>query len=284
MQKSQATFDVIKVLKEVAGEFLPELFQRVRTELGELGARNLRLLDYVFVRYYYQKDEMGGRWYDPYHVAYSTLFAVKLVQAREASPLIVPGIILHDIGYYSPLVDKENWASKNNRIIHMQEGSGMAAEILITNGGFDASEVGAIVGMVVSHDNGYLGITTKDPDRLALRDADRIWVMHPLSFYKDWSSKHQKGEELSLLDLFRSRLISFYGPEEVYSVEWGRVANPDKEDVSQSPPSTNLAKEWRDRQFAAHWQEIQQNILSSREVFQKHIEEHIRAELAAGRG
>jgi len=45
MQKSELTFDVIEVLKEAAGKFLPALVQKVRETLEP---RDLKLFDYVF--------------------------------------------------------------------------------------------------------------------------------------------------------------------------------------------------------------------------------------------
>lgn len=262
---------MLDVLKETAEKFNPQLINEVRNKIGESSQKYLSLFDHVFELFYSEKD-FSGRWYDAYHVAYSTLFAVESVKAREASPLVVAAIILHDIGYHSLLVDKENWASKNSRIIHMQEGAGMAAEILVMNGGFTASDVGAIVGMVASHDNGYLDIPTNEADRLALRDADRVWVMHPLSFYKDWFSKRKRGKNLSLLDLFQSRLVSFYGSEEIYPSKWGKAKNPDREDTAQSPPFTKLAKDWRNKQFRSRFREIQKNIITDLNTFRKEAE------------
>lgn len=275
--------ELLAVLKESAEKFKPQIIGNAREEIRKTLPGYLPLFDRVF-RDFYLGTDSGGRWYDPYHVAYSTLFAVKLVKNGEASPLVVPAVILHDIGYHSQFVDKVNWSSKNSRIIHMQEGAGMAAKILSVGGRFSASEIGAIVGMVASHDNGYLGIAEANADRLAVRDADRIWVMHPLSFYKDWLSKKAKGEDLSPLDLFQSRLTSFYGPLEPYPRKWGKTENSDKEDAVQLPPFTKLAKKWRDRQFMARFCEIQDTITLDAETFRKAIEKHIRAELEVGRG
>jgi len=39
--------------------------------------------------------------------------------------------------------------------------------------------------MKLSTDNPYLGIEIEGKDRLGLRDCDRVWVMHLLSFYKE---------------------------------------------------------------------------------------------------
>ncbi len=276
---------VLDILKEVAEKQKSQFYKNVKNKIifgNPDWIRVNHLFHDVFEQYY--REAVLGRWYDPCHVCYSTLFAINLIERGEASKLVVPAIIMHDLGYYSSLVDKENWSSLNARIIHMQEGAALAAKILAVEDEFDFDEVERIVGMVASHDNKYLGIPTNDPDRLALRDADRAWVMHPLSFYKDWASKFGKGEDLSALDLFQSRLTSFYGSGEVYPQEWGKTERPDKEDMAQSPPTTKLAKEWRDRQFAARFYEIRNQISRDPETFRKAIEDNIRAELAVGRG
>lgn len=278
--------ELLAVLKELAEKFKPQIIDNAKKAIDATHRDALPLFDYVF-RVYYSKTDSGGRWYDPYHVAYSVIFAAELVNALEVSSLIIPSIILHDIGYHSPWVDKEAWSSKNSRIIHMQEGAALAIEILSKSGGqYTDTMLGEIVGMVASHDNSYLGIVTSDPHRLALRDCDRAWVMHPLSFYKDWIV--QRGREggffLSDLFLFQSRLTSFYGPEEPYPPKWGPKGWFDFEDMIQPPPFTELAEQWRDRQFAARFQEIQNNISQDANIFRRAIEDHIRAELAAGRG
>jgi len=265
--------ELLDILKDLAESFGPEITNKARSRVKRSSPENLRLFDYVFGSYY--QSIISERWYHPYHVAYSTLFAVELVELKEASSLVVAAIILHDIGYYSPLVDKENWTSRNSRIIHMQEGAGMAAEILSEITVFKAKEIGKIVGMVASHDNGYIGISTTDRDRLALRDADRIWVMHPLSFYKDWLSKKSKGEKITLADLIRSRRVSFYQES---------APDADAEDKISFSPFTCLAREWRDRQFNQRLAEVQNNITASPGELRRAIEGNIKSELAFGRG
>ena len=252
---------MLDVLKELAEKFQPELFQRVRKELEP---RESRLLDDVFETYY-QKEKSRSRWYDPYHVLSSTIFAVHLRESDEpVSPLIVPAIILHDIGYIVlPDEAKEKWNVAQNRILHMQEGAAIAAKSLAQIDLYNPFEIGIIVEMVATHDNGYLGIKTRDQDCLALRDADRIWVMHLISFYKDWISKRREKEDFSLQDLISQREISFY-----------------KEEI----PFTNLAKQWIDRQLQIRGQEIQDSICHNENIFREYAESHIQSEIVAGRG
>lgn len=256
MRKTELTFDLINILKEIVDKFQPELLKQV---VNTLNSRESRLLNAVFRDYYYQGE---GRWYDPYHILVSTNFAVKCKEVPEqVSSLIVPAIILHDIGYFA-LADKESWDAPQSRIIHMQEGTALAAKILVEVGGYSAKDIGIIVGMIATHDNPYLGILITDLDRLALRDADRMWVMHFLSFYKDWISKRKKQESFSLTDLYELQMNSFYEKE---------------------VPYTCLAGCWRDRQFAIRHQEIKKDIIKNETIFWNYAEEHLRTELKAGR-
>ncbi|MFH1575489.1 MAG: hypothetical protein ABIB55_00920, partial [Candidatus Nealsonbacteria bacterium] len=252
--------DFLTVLKELAEKFQPELSQRVRKVLD---LRELRLLEDVFETYY-QKEESTSRWYDPYHVLFSTLFAVHLTKTNESvSPLIVPAIILHDIGYIAiPNESKEGWNSTQSRILHMQKGAAIAAKVLAQIGFYNSFEIGIIVEMVATHDNGYLGIKTQDFDYLALRDADRVWVMHLISFYKDWISKGS----IPLLELLRSRRVSFYQEP---------ALDADNEDRISLPPFTNLAREWRDRQFNDRRKEVEADIVRNPQVFREYLEKHI---------
>lgn len=253
---------MLGVLKELAEKFQPQLFQQVKQEIG---TRDFRLLEEVF-KTCYEKGKNTSRWYDPYHVLFSTLFAVCLTKkAKESvSPLIVPAIILHDVGYtVLPAEARENWNAAQNRILHMQAGASIAANTLARIGLYSPLETGAIVGMVATHDNGYLGIKNHDLDCLALRDADRVWVMHPISFYKDWKSERREEGTLSLKDLISRREESFY-----------------RKDV----PLTDLAKKWRDRQFQARRQEVKSGIYRNEGRFRRYVVNYIQSEITAGFG
>lgn len=163
-----------------------------------------------------------SRWYDPYHILFSTGFALKLVEAIHQKNdnydislklkdddgndiihdirLIVPAILLHDVGYYA-VADKSLWSGAKSRITHMQEGTAKAAYIIAKNvpndgnDAFEPDEIQEIIGMIAVHDNPYVKEIElplgHNPLRLAMRDCDRVWVMHFLSFYKDWLSKEK---------------------------------------------------------------------------------------------
>ena len=171
-----------------------------------------------------------SRWYDPYHTLFSTGFALRLIGAESGRvrdiELILPAILLHDIGYYA-VQDKTQWSGRNSRIIHMQEGAARAAGVLcecakgfgpeeierIGGRDFGPEAIERIVGMIAVHDNPYLGIPIgDDPLRQALRDCDRVWVMHALSFYKDWvhKAKDYPGDS-GIADFLCDRAVQFYG-------------------------------------------------------------------------
>lgn len=254
---------MIEVLKELAAKFQPDLLQVMRKELA---GSDLKLLNYVFATYY-QEGKVAGRWYDPYHILLSTHFAAQLERTNDlVSPLIIPGIILHDLGYCAfsaeDRASRTNWDDAAMRVIHMQKGAAVAAKSLVEVGGYNAFEIGIIVEMDATHDNWILGISTEDPDCLALMDADKIFVMSFISFYKDWAG--EEGKNLSVQEFFDSRRESFYR--------------------GKHSLSTSLAKQWRDRQLEARWQEIQQNILKDETSFRQYAERYIRSEIAAGRG
>src|SRR3990172_4795409 len=174
-------WDLLGTLQNIAKESSPILLEKIKKEL--LPAE-LKLLEHVW-RKYYQPDSSAGRWYDIYHVPLVVWFSIQLRRIQpEISPLIVPASVGHDIGYFS--VDKAQWKDPKIRISHMQEGAAAFAEDLVEVGEWTGREIGKIVGLVATHDNAYVGIPTKDPDRLALADADRAFVMHPISFWKDW--------------------------------------------------------------------------------------------------
>jgi hypothetical protein len=290
MKKNELTFDVVETLKEVMEVFLPELVQRAKETIGP---SDLIVFNSVLEQFY-SGEKTRGRWYDKYHIPLAVLFAGKAVKLGQAPPETVPAVSLHDIGYAFLDPDlKEKGESKENlqivslsRIRHVQEAAGPAAKILASYG-FSPDEICNIVDVVVHHDNGYLGWPIKEESLLlSARDADRTLVVHFISFYKDWISIASQREDFTPLDLFRSRSISFYGASDPAPVIWGKPETLTKEDEFHTHriPYTPLAKEWRNKQFEARWQEIQSDILRDKDYFRQYAEKHIRAELEAGRG
>ncbi len=214
------TETMLQLLEQTANSHQRELEERVNSRLLLYSKqRESCVLKWLFKQY---EDVRKRRWYDPYHILFSTDFALSLVQEEKLDPLIIPGIILHDIGYFA-LEDKSQWSSKESRITHMQEGVPLAAKVLCENG-FDPSEIEKILGMISVHDNPYIGLSIhgKDSkerkDRLGLRDCDRIWVMHLLSFYKDLTAKSEGGG-LSK-EFLHDRMTQFYGWEHPFGNKW----------------------------------------------------------------
>lgn len=291
MLRKELSFNLLEVLKEVADRFSPVLAQKA----GEvLKPRDSKLFYYV-LKYFYQGERIKGRWYDQYHIPLGVFFIGKAVKLGQAPPESVQGFNFHDAGY--AFIDpefkikgenKENLqVVSSSRILHMQKAAGPVAKILIESGDFNSEEICKIVDVVVSHDNGYLGLPIEEePLLLAVRDADRTLVMHLISFYKDWLNVTNEREDFSLLDLFRSRIIGFYDVSDPAPLVWGKPEKLTKEDGLHTHriPYTPLAREWRDRQFEARWQEIQIDILRNELSFRQYAEQHIRAEITAGRG
>ena len=207
MSKQQ---EVIELLQGIAKSYQPKLETKLHTQLNQ---RETKILDWLFLQY---QDETKKRWYDPFHILFSTNFAINLLEAENLSRLIVPGIMLHDIGYFA-IEDKTQWSNPESRITHMQEGTALAAKILYEND-YSANEVEQILGMISVHDNPYIGIAIKGKHRLGLRDCDRVWVMHLLSFYKDFASKSKKYQQPS--EFLQDRIIQFYGWEHPFGTDW----------------------------------------------------------------
>jgi hypothetical protein len=157
-----------------------------------------------------------SRWYDPYHIVVSTVFALEmchrdLVNGRDKN-LLVLATLLHDRGYYA-VKDKSRWTGQESRTIHMQEGAASAAEWLCGKG-LQEGELGRVVGAIAVHDNPYIGFSLGRDDvlRKALRDCDRVWVMHALSFYKDWYhvERDYSGLGMGIEGLLKDRAVQFF--------------------------------------------------------------------------
>lgn len=209
----------------------------------------------------------SSRWYDPYHVLFSTGFALKLVNVlRDSIPqveLVIPAILLHDVGYYA-VQDETLWSGKESRIVHMQAGAARAAHILWQCGRrLEAEAVEAIVGMVAVHDNPYVGIPIgQAPLQQAVRDCDRVWVMHALSFYKDWH--HKKGDYQARSEgiegFLADRTIQFYGAQAPASLA-GYIRRPPDAPAKKSErevekPHFPLTVECVEELIKRRWQEV----------------------------
>ena len=254
------------ILERVAGAFEPELRRQLMASLAS--DRDRRVAEWVFDWY---ADPVRRRWYDPFHICYSTLFAIDLVAAENAGPAIVPAVLLHDIGYAALFAagGKTAWRDAASRITHMQEGAALAARVLAELE-FSPEETETIVGMVAVHDNPYLGIPLQGDRRLLMRDCDRAWVMHPLSFYKDWSAKGDDDPNRDLPFFLAVRRVHFFGDSEAARHDvatqraWGITpAALERALPRVEPPFSPYARAHIDAQFRRRREES----LGCRELF-----------------
>ncbi len=237
---------IISLLEQAAAADQPRLEAKVRPRLDE---REQRLLSWLLGRY---RDATTRRWYDPCHILYSTNFALDLVAAEQLDRLIVSGIILHDVGYFA--IPDKSWSSPHSRIAHMQEGTALAARVLYEHG-FAANELETILGMIAVHDNPYIGIAIEGRDRLGLRDCDRVWVMHLLSFYKDVTSQPERYEQPQ--EYLHDRLIQFYGYTQPFGETWAASIDGIKKNAPRiEVPSYELTRQIVRRQFGQRIKEL----------------------------
>ena len=262
---------ILQVLKQAADAHQHKLKEMLIEKLDD---RERQVLAWLFKQY---EDEDKKRWYDPCHVLFSTDFALALV-AEGCERSIVTAIMLHDIGYFA-LEDKTQWSNPNSRIIHMQEGAALAARVL-RKIGYTAKEMEKIVGMIAVHDNPYIGIPIRGDVRLCLRDCDRIWVMHVLSFYKDWTSKHRAYTHPR--EFLHDRMIQFYGSEHpLEEDEWRLDTDILKKNAARiETPARPLTRKVVQRQFEQRIQELRDDeLLTDVNGFRTYLASQIDREL-----
>ncbi len=248
-----------QVLRDVASCSEGRVWDGVRERIARGWRRFEPLGEWVIGEY---SDPAKRRWYDPLHIAYSTQFALDLVEAGEADELVIPAILLHDMGYFA-ITDKDAWNRPEVRITHMQEGAALAAEQLARHG-FTPAELGRVVGMVATHDNPYLGYPLAGHDRLALRDCDRAWVMHCVSFYKDWSSKQAPDPNINVHRLLAVRRVHFFGDEARGDESWGVDDSVWQEAASRTErPALGATREKIERLFERRRAELAGSLLEN---------------------
>ena len=240
--------EMVNLLKATAKTHQQELEEEVRSKIN---GREKGILDWLLLQY---EDDNKRRWYDPYHILYSANFALGLVEEEKLDRLIVAGIMLHDIGYFV-IEDKAKWSTPESRITHMQEGSALAGKVLSEND-YTAAELEVVLGMVAVHDNPYLGIAIKGRDRLGLRDCDRVWVMHVLSFYKDLFSKPERYDQPR--EFLHDRMAQFYGWQHPFGTEWEMTVDRIRKNAQRIEiPTYSFSKEHIKRQFQLRIRELQ---------------------------
>ncbi|MGB6127426.1 MAG: HD domain-containing protein [Psychrilyobacter sp.] len=260
--------EILEILEEVAEKNENNLKMILEKKLNE---REKRVFRWLFKEY---EDPSKKRWFDPHHIIFSTNFALSLVEEENLDRLIVTAIILHDSGYFA-IADKKNWINSNSRIIHMQEGAALASKILYEQG-FNSKEIEKVVGMIAVHDNPYIGIPITGSDRLGLRDCDRAWVMHSLSFYKDLSETGRNYENPK--ELLLDRIVQFYSHEHPFNKSEWKVDLQELKDNGMyiEKPVYKFTKQYIEKQFNERIMESNdRGLLSNRELFTKYLEENI---------
>jgi len=261
---------IVRLLQQNAPRYREALEKKV---LDGLTAREKRVFQWLFEQY---RDENKRRWFDPYHILFSTDVALALASKEGLDRLIVSGIMLHDIGYFA-VQDRSQFMSEKSRIVHMQEGAPLAARVLGENG-YSPSEIEMTLGMIVVHDNPYLGIPIRGRERLGVRDCDRAWTMHIISFYNDLLIRYQGREPLPR-EFLLDRMVSFYGRE--YSLGDGWLVTAER--VQQSSrqievPTYDFTRQQVEKKFRQRILELEKNVLSDAEIFGKYLSSQMELE------
>ena len=149
---------------------------------------------------YYKK----GRSYDIEQVAWMMKQADRLTDLEGLNKkILLPLVILHDVGYSKVEIKDPNIKDKVTKKIHMREGARIAKEIL-NKVGYDQALTEKIVYYISVHDNWILDDNSpyQESSEMALfNDLDFLWVtsnidafkvnakslnMTPEEFYKFW--------------------------------------------------------------------------------------------------
>ena len=136
-----------------------------------------------------------GRHWDLWHTEISIEYMQQILKGEkkdQLSSILIPAIILHDVGW-SEIGEEKNisWGKAEMRTKHMKEGARLARKIL-NEIGYDPEKVEVISYLVAGHDNAYLGIEPKTELEKLLRDADACYILSYPSFWKDLNIKRGK--------------------------------------------------------------------------------------------
>lgn len=143
-----------------------------------------------------------GRWYDLVHTAIATSHLGQILQQertqgilrdeseeqyQESQAILIPAIILHDVGW-SAIGENKNtqWNDQELRRRHMEIGAQLAEHIL-SKMTYSPTLTQRIVHLVAHHDDQYLGKDPQTQEEIILRDADACFILTFLSFWKDFT-------------------------------------------------------------------------------------------------
>ncbi|HEY4034038.1 MAG TPA: HD domain-containing protein, partial [Ktedonobacteraceae bacterium] len=158
-----------------------------------------------------------GRWYDLVHTAIAIGHLGKILhqertqgilrdeseeQYQEYRAILIPAIMLHDVGW-SAIGENKNtqWSDQKLRRGHMEIGAQLAEHVLsmVT---YSPILTRRIVHLVAHHDDQYLGRDPETREEIIHRDADACFIFTFLSFWKDFTVR---GGDLSPADFLEMK-------------------------------------------------------------------------------
>ena len=236
----------MQILKQLVQELAPSFLSKIKKELQE---PEQIILEQV-IPYY----SAGSRFYDLWHIPFSTRFMMALCQAEKLERAVfVPAIILHDSGY-SKIAQANNALQKGNistddRVSHMYFGQLVAEEIFQRNNGFGLSKAQQerIKALIATHDNPYIGKQLTTREEKLHRDADRYYVCSFTSFVKDFLRYVEKEPNLSPEEFMKGRICMFFLEGEIKEFGFNKKFLPLTSDFKKykhkyEPMFTSLGK------------------------------------------
>src|SRR5262249_46639053 len=118
-------------------------------------------------------------------------------QYQEYRAILIPAIILHDIGWSAIGENKHTqWSAQELRRGHMEVGAQLAEHVL-SMVAYSPILTQRVVHLVAHHDDQYLGRDPETREEIIHRDADACFIFTFLSFWKDFTVM---GDDLSPAD------------------------------------------------------------------------------------
>jgi len=171
----------------------------------------------------------GGSWYRPIHNLVVTMAMIKICKGADANRDLVLAAILHDVGYSAlempGTLQGAAWEGTDMRLAHMAAGRAMSERYLqqlLDTGTLSMSDerLQKILSIIATHDDPYVGKPLSDKEALLHRDADRLFVLSCVSFWKDYiallsdsnklqrlQQSHVEATPQTLLELRRASFI-----------------------------------------------------------------------------
>lgn len=130
---------------------------------------------------------LKGRSYDIPHIEWMMREADKVAELESLDKrLLLPIVILHDVGYSEVEGDNPNIKGKEGKKIHMKEGARISRKIL-TEVNYDPKLLEKIVHYISVHDNWCLGDDTpyqECKEMAVFNDLDFLWATSSFETFK----------------------------------------------------------------------------------------------------